>query len=461
MDEYDRLLLSAVHRGDVDTIQTCLSSLADPNVYMNRVYDEPNEQKCTLMVIACLNGYEDVVYMLLESFQPDLEVLNIIRIHNKDKKFELYQDLTVLWAAATINHFPIVKQLVEHGAHVNHRTNTNSTPIRCACYSGNIEMVRYLVEHGADINITKNNHETNLSLSVYCKHLHISTYLVDELGCNVNECDDDGRSALYFAVKCGSINMVQFLLNRGARNFPSNPDRMSPLMLAAERRRSDLVEEISAHCSVLEGTEAEELLGSAFASAEHGTCELEKAFEHLQLALKLRSYHHLPKSLRPSADDIFEHRQECQTVEELEAIRFNSENMHLEALLVRERLLGPSNDEFRYSVVYRGAILADTGRYDQAVAFWMYEFALARQYAKPIIPEDLRQFVALFSDMMHHSFPIPIDALLTIVSTTVGEMSPNMEKLDYNLHTLLFLVTIVSQVSCVERDYLSHMIDSL
>lgn len=452
MDEYDQLLLSAVHRGDIDTIQTCLAALTDPNVYLNRVYDEPNEQKCTLVVIACLNGYEDLVSMLLESFQPDLDVLNVIRIHNKDKKFELYQDVTVLWAAAAINHFSIVKRLIEHGAQVNHRTNTNSTAVRCACYSGNIEMARYLVEHGADIHITKNNHETNLSLSVYCKHLHVSTYLVDELGCDVNECDNDGRSPLYFAVKCGSIAMVKFLLNRGARNFPSNPDRMSPLMLAAERRRCDLVEEISVHCSVLETIEAEELLGSAFASAEHGICNLEKSFEHLQLALKLRSFHHLTKPLRQSVDDIFEHRQECQTAEELEAIRFNSEHMHLEALLVRERILGPGNDEFRYSIVYRGAILADTGRYDRAIAFWMYEFGLARQYAKPIIPDDLRQFVALFSDMLHHSFPVPIDALLTIVNATIGQMNHDMEKLDYNLHTLLFLVTIVNQVIAVLQE---------
>ena len=454
MDEYDQHLLSVVHREDVEAIRTCLSSVEDPNVYLNRVYDQPNEQSCTLLMIACLNEYEDIVYMLLDCFQPDLELLNVIRIHNKDRKLELYQDVTVLWAAAAINHFLIVKRLVEHSARINHTTNTNSTPVRCACYSGNIEMVRYLVEHGANINITKNNHETNLSLSVFCKHLQVSAYLVDELGCDVNECDDDGRSALYFAVKCGSLEMVQFLLNRGARNFPPTCDRMTPLMLAADRRRCNLVEEISLHCSLLEWIEAEELLGSAFACAEHGLCDLQQLFEHFSRALKLRVIHRLPKDRRKSADDIFENRQECQTIEELEALRVNSHQMHLEALLVRERLLGPSSDEYRYSVVYRGAILADSGQYDQAIALWMYEFALGRQYAIPIIPEDMRQFVALFSDMVHHSFPIPIDSLLTIVRTTVGEVIHRMDKINYNLHTLLFLITIVSQVNRNRRDEL-------
>jgi Fem-1 family protein b len=63
--------------------------------------------------------------------------------------------------------FSIVKQLVEHGADVNHTTNTNSTPVRCACYSGNVSMARYLIENGAHIHIVRKNNDPNLALSVY------------------------------------------------------------------------------------------------------------------------------------------------------------------------------------------------------------------------------------------------------------------------------------------------------
>jgi hypothetical protein len=77
-------------------MQICLSSVSNPNVYLNRAYDQSYEQKCTLLMIACLNGYERIVSMLLNNFKPDLEVLNIVRINNKDKKVEIYLDLTVL-----------------------------------------------------------------------------------------------------------------------------------------------------------------------------------------------------------------------------------------------------------------------------------------------------------------------------------------------------------------------------
>jgi hypothetical protein len=285
----------------------------------------------------------------------------------------------------------------------------------------------------------------------------VSIYLVDELHCDVNECDNDGRSTLYFAVKCGSLEIVQFLLFRGARNFPPTCDNMSPLMLAADKRRSDLVDAISLHCSLLEWIEAEELLGSAFACAEHGPCDLQQSFEHYRQAIQLRSIHSLPKVLIESTMEILNNRQECQTVDELEELRLNPENMYIEALLVRERLLGSASEEYRYSVIYRGAILADNAQYYQAVALWMYELELDRQYSIAIDPEDMRQFVALFGDMVFKSSPIPIEALLKIVTTTTEEVKRNAGKINYNLHTLLFLITIISQVQYFLRNNLSYI----
>lgn len=447
MDEYDDLLLTYVTKNDIDSLQTCLSSLSEPNIYLNRIYNQSNNQNCTLLMIACLNGYEDIICMLLNSFQPDLEVLNEIQINNRDKKLETYRDVSILWAAVALNNFLIVKQLVEHGANINHRTSTNSTPVRCACYSGNVEMVHYLVQHGADIHIKKQNTETNLSLSVYCKNIGVTFYLINELGCDVNECDDDGRSPLYFAVKSQAFEIVKFLLSRGARNLMPICDRMSPLMLAADKRLTNFVNEISLYCSIVEQIEGKELLASSFSSAEHGSCDLQQSYEYYRQALELREFHRLSKPFRQlNNNDVFNNRQECRTIEELNALRKSSDEMHIEALLVRERLLGANSDEYRYSVIYRGAILADNERYKEAVPLWMYELDLIRRYSITIDPDDLRQFVALFCDMLNKSSPIPIDALLKIITIVIEEIKQNTEHIDLHLYTLLFLITIASQV---------------
>ena len=77
-DEIETLILSATRQGNVELLQTYLLTLKNPNIYLNQIYNEPYEQKCTLLMIACLNEYEDMVDMLLNNFQPDLEILNIV-----------------------------------------------------------------------------------------------------------------------------------------------------------------------------------------------------------------------------------------------------------------------------------------------------------------------------------------------------------------------------------------------
>lgn len=49
----------------------------------------------------------------------------------------------------------------------------------------------------------------------------------------------------------------------------------------------------------------------------------------------------------------YENWIECQNLGELEAIQGNSNSLHMEALCVRERILGPHNPEIPQAIVYR------------------------------------------------------------------------------------------------------------
>ena len=439
----DEILL-AVRQGDVELLERCLSLSPNPDEHLNRIFDEAMQQ-CTLLTIACLNGHEHIVNMVLSNYKPDLEVQNNILFGDENRKPQMCTNVTVLWVAAAVNNFQIVQLLVEHGANVNHTTKTNSTPLRSACYNGNLDIARYLINHGADVHITKENNDTNLAVSVYRKHLPMATYLVDELSCDVNVCDSDGRSPLYDAVNCGSVELVEFLLNRGARNFRAIYDQMSPLMWAAERRRIDLVKLIASHCSLIEQIEAEELLASAFICTDLDERDFEQCFEHLHRALELRSVHRIPKVL-PATNDVFDHRQECQTIEQLKELQSNPSSLCIEVLLVRERLLGPKNAEYRYSLRHYGAFLADNTQYHQAIALWMYELRLRQDHSIEIDSENLRHFASIFSEMIYLSLSIPIEALLTVMKVIVEMLKTATPEFDYNLYTLLFLITIASRV---------------
>jgi len=112
--------------------------------------------------------------------------------------------------------------------------------------------------------------------------------------------------------------------------------------------------------------------------------------------------------------------------------------MHTEALLVRERLLSSTNAKYHYSLTYRGAILADDAQYYRAIALWLYELDLHQQYSIAIDPKYLRQFPSIFSEMVTKSLLILIEAILTVMTVTVGELKQNTKQFDENLYNVIF-----------------------
>lgn len=56
---------------------------------------------------------------------------------------------------------------------------------------------------------------------------------------------------------------------------------------------------------------------------------------------------------------------ECQTLQELESIKRNQNALHMESLMIRERILGRLNPEVPHPVIFRGAVFADSARFDR------------------------------------------------------------------------------------------------
>ena len=440
------LLVAAAREGDFATLQRCLDALPNPEDYINRLYDGAHPIKCTLLTIACLKKHEDFVRDFLYHYKPDLEVSNVVEMDPISYGLAVFFGVSALCVAAAVNNLETVKLLVEHGAQVNYVTATNSTALRCACWNGNMDMVRYLVDKGGDIHIAREHNDTNLLSSVCRNQLNVVIYLVDEAGFDVNECDAKGRSPLYEAVKSNSLEITQFLLDHDARNFPASYDHMSPLMWAAEKLQTDIFNAIAPYCSMLEQIEGEELFGSALACEQFEYGDVELALEYFGRALALRAQHDLPKTLKPTTIAIFGNRQECGSIDALQAIRASTDEMLIEAMLVRERLLGPTNKEYLDSIVCYGTVLAERYEYDRAVALWLYELQLRRQHGMSIDRETLRYFPDIFSQMMiAMSFP-SIDTLEIVIAITLENLDNLTDDFDYHLHTLLFLITIVSRV---------------
>ena len=445
--EFNEVLLSIARRGDVDLLEKLISTVPNIECYLNRIYDESEGQKCTILMIACLNDHENIIRILLSHFKLDLEVVNDILLEESDEGPKMYLAVSILWAAAARNKFQIVKLLIENGAEVNFRTMSKSTPLRSVCLHGNIEMARYLIENGADVYAINENKETILMVSANYGHLHMVNYFINEFNFDVNVCDNDGRSALYDAVHCESLEIVEVLLEHGARNFPATIDQMSPLLRAAEQRCTNLIKAISSHCSLIEQIEAEELLGSAYIYAQPDGSDLNQAFQCFHRALTLRTTHNLPKTLRSNFVEIFDDQQECQTIEQLEEIRYNYGHLYIEGLFIRERLLGLVSEKYHHSLYYCGALLADIGQQHKALRLWLHGLNLHHQYSIPIAQEQLRDSIVLTGEMLIEAISIPVDIFVILLELIGQELDRNKIQWIYNLHTLLFSITVIAKVN--------------
>ena len=184
---------------------------------------------------------------------------------------------TALWCAAGAGHYDVITTLVTAGADVNHATTSNSTPLRAACFEGELEIVKYLIKKGADLHIANKYNNTCLMIASYKGHTGVVKYLLEK-GAKTDCKAHCGSTALHFASEKGYLPIVEILVNGGSSQLP-NKNGLTPLMVAAERSNTDIVEFFisRAGCSRKDRVEALELLGASFAN-DKDNYDAEKAY---------------------------------------------------------------------------------------------------------------------------------------------------------------------------------------
>jgi ankyrin repeat protein len=144
-----------------------------------------------------------------------------------------------------LDHLEFIRTLLARGANVNARAKDSTetrtiftmqwlyedgaTPFLRAAQSGDVELMRLLIAHGADPGIPTANNVTALAVAAgigwvqgvtYERSAHDSLEAVKlclEHGVDINVVDTDGRTALHGAAHKGRNEIVQLLVDRGAR----------------------------------------------------------------------------------------------------------------------------------------------------------------------------------------------------------------------------------------------------
>lgn len=338
---------------------------------------------------ACFQGKVHFANFLLEECGANVELRGIYEVEEDHSRHEV----TPLWCAAVANKLEVVKTLVSHGADVNSPSDTESTPVRSACYMTNISIIKFLVDHGANIHKPNINGGTCLINSVQSSEL--CEFLINK-GASVNSKDNSGNLALHYAIREGRTDTVKLLLQHGSDYTSKNDFGDDSLQTAALRGYQDIVQIIIEQTtqSRTDQIRAYELLGTNFVDEKN---DMIAALAIWKKAMQIRyqdKQSPILKELPEKRNYVYKHVREPNSLEELEEL-IDPEEIHMQTLLIRERILGKHHKDTTFGLMYRGAVYADSHRFQRCVDLWKYAYSLRHEKKDPMNPECLFSVQAL------------------------------------------------------------------
>lgn len=224
----------------------------------------------TFIHFAIENGDTEMVTFLIEA-GADIFVKVTLGIVAGSENVELFEDDTLLHVAIRHNEIDIVKLLVKEGIDVNSRNAYGETPLQLAAefsevktlkfllkngakinehgfneltaihravMSSNIENIKFLVKKGADINDVDYQNKTVLHLANY-DNIELVMYLADNVK-DINARDELKRTCLHYAAyNSNNINVINYLIEKGANITLTDKDGRTPLIYAIMESEND------------------------------------------------------------------------------------------------------------------------------------------------------------------------------------------------------------------------------
>lgn len=116
-------------------------------------------------------------------------------------------------------------------------------------------------------------------------------------------------------------------------------------------------------------------------------------------------YNNMPTIAKPQREPVpaYDYSIEVNDPNALDELVMDPDEMRMQALLIRERILGPVHPDTSYYIRFRGAVYADSGRFDRCIELWTYALSMQQRILEPLNPmtqSSLLSFAELFSFML-------------------------------------------------------------
>ncbi len=137
-----------------------------------------------------------------------------------------------LHTAAMANAVAVAELLIRRGAQVNARNAEGATPLSVAASNGKAEIAKVLLKAGANPLTEDSGYDTPIHVAAVLGRLNVVQVLLSS-GVNINlRSSHNGETPLYEATKKDWVNLIAFLLARGADPNIATNDGKRPLQLA-------------------------------------------------------------------------------------------------------------------------------------------------------------------------------------------------------------------------------------
>ena len=214
------VLFLAIDKRDLELIKTILKK--KPNI------EQKGDFERTALFYCISHGFnfKDVAEHLIEAGAD---------VNAKD----VFNSSCLLYACEYTDDLEGIKCLVENGADINYCIDEGiNNPLVVAAQRNKWDIVKYLSEVGGDVNCPFYSGMRALSYAVLDNNLEMVNFLISK-GALVNEVDNNGRGALWYA--CNSVfatdEIIKVLVSCGANPNMLDNKGESPVMIANRAER--------------------------------------------------------------------------------------------------------------------------------------------------------------------------------------------------------------------------------